>query len=270
MGKPWTMRETDTLKLAYLSAGDGKLDLKALALQLGRSKWSVAMRASRLGLGNKKRAHLGPDDHEERNRMSERARRRIAEHGHPRGALGLRHSEASKAALSRAAKLAWSKPNSPLRSLVASQRRSDNALAYQLGLRGRPRGFTRSTTGGPRDDLGGLYVRSRWEANYARYLTWLQQTGGIRSWSYEPKTFLFEKIKGGMRSYTPDFEVVRSDGRREWHEVKGWMDQKSRTKLARMGRFFPTEKVVLIDERWFRTAKRQGLPALIPNWEVGK
>src|SRR3990172_2886201 len=53
-----------------------------------------------------------------------------------------------------------------------------------------------SAKGGTRTDLG-FYVRSSWEANYARYLKWLQSNGEIIEWHYEPDTFNFDSIKRG-------------------------------------------------------------------------
>jgi hypothetical protein len=267
LARPWTTRELDTLKLAYLMAGDGKLDLNALAAKIGRSRWGVAMKATRLGLARQSRAHLGPDDAEERARMSDRTRRQIATQGHPRGALGMKHTAATLTAMSEASKRAWATPGSALRSESAAQGRSDALHARQLGLRGKPRGHNRSTTGGPREDLGGLYVRSAWEANYARYLSWLKKMGRVLAWEYEPRTFVFARIKRGTRSYTPDFMVTLAGGRIEWHEVKGWLDQKSRTRLARMRRYYPNEKVVLIGADWFKSARANGLHRLVPNWE---
>lgn len=121
--------------------------------------------------------------------------------------------------------------------------------------------------GGRREDLDGLYVRSSWEANYARYLNWLQAHGEIRSWEFEPDTFEFHRIKRGTRFYTPDFKVTNNDGSVEYHEVKGWMNPASKTKLARMARYYPDVKLVLIDGPVYRTLARQ-LRGLIPTWEA--
>ena len=48
-------------------------------------------------------------------------------------------------------------------------------------------------------EIGGqrIYARSRWEANYARYLEWLRANGSIAKWEHEPETFWFEGIKRG-------------------------------------------------------------------------
>jgi hypothetical protein len=119
---------------------------------------------------------------------------------------------------------------------------------------------------GKRPDLGGLYLRSRWEANYARYLNLEVKLGSIGSWEYEPKTFVFESIKRGTRSYTPDFLLHFADGSHVWHEVKGWMDDKSRIRLERIAKFYPDEKVVVIGAPWFKANARR-LAGLIPEWE---
>ena len=124
--------------------------------------------------------------------------------------------------------------------------------------------------GGKRADLGDRFFRSRWEANYARYLDFLVKHGRVTSWEYEAHEFWFEGVKRGTRSYKPDFRVVLPGGRHEWHEVKGWMDATSKTQLKRMARYFPEEKVVVIDAAWFRAIRRQGVPALIPHWESGE
>lgn len=118
--------------------------------------------------------------------------------------------------------------------------------------------------GGYREDLK-LYVRSAWEANYARYLNWLQQTGNIASWEYEPCEFEFTKIKRGTRFYKPDFKVTDNNGSVEYHEVKGYMDSTSRTKLKRMAKYYPEVVVIVVDRDGYRAIARQmrGLP----GWE---
>ncbi len=122
---------------------------------------------------------------------------------------------------------------------------------------------------GKREDLGGLYVRSSWEANYARYLTWLVEIGEIASWEYEPDTFEFTKIKRGSRFYTPDFKIINPDNSIEYHEVKGWMDPKSKTKLRRMAKYYPEIKLVLIDGDCYHAIAKQ-VRKIIPHWETRK
>ena len=91
------------------------------------------------------------------------------------------------------------------------------------------------------------FFRSRWEANYALYLDFLARKGDILSWEYEPRCFMFPEVKLGIRSYRPDFGVTLPSGTTEYHEVKGWMDPASKTKLKRMAKYHPDVKMVLID-----------------------
>lgn len=100
------------------------------------------------------------------------------------------------------------------------------------------------------------YFRSGWEVVYARYLEWLLQSGEIKKWQYEPDTFWFEEIKRGVRSYLPDFKVFNKDGSFEYHEVKGYMDSKSVTKLKRMTKYYPEVKMVLIDKGPYLEVKK--------------
>lgn len=120
--------------------------------------------------------------------------------------------------------------------------------------------------GGKREDLGGRYFRSAWEANYARYLNWLISVGEIQQWEYEPETFEFLQIKRGNRFYTPDFRVTTKDGRIEYHEIKGWMDTDSKTRLARMAKYYPRIAIKLIDKDAY-TALARDVKRLIPDWE---
>lgn len=126
-------------------------------------------------------------------------------------------------------------------------------------------GLGSSTHGGKREDLG-IFVRSTWEANYARYLNWLRTQGQIASWQYESDTFEFPNIKRGTRFYTPDFKVFYQDGAHEYHEVKGYMDDKSKTRLKRMAKYHPNEKIVLIEDKTYHGIQRQ-FGRLIENWE---
>ena len=123
----------------------------------------------------------------------------------------------------------------------------------------------RRGNGGRRSDLADRYFRSSWEANYARYLEWLVRQGEIVSWEYEVDSFEFP-VKRGTRTYLPDFKVWVSPEKFEYHEVKGYMDQRSATKLKRMKRYYPAVKVVLIDAAAYRSIAA-GVWRLIPGWE---
>lgn len=98
-----------------------------------------------------------------------------------------------------------------------------------------------------------LFFRSKMEANFALYLDFLKRMGEIIDWQYEPKTFVFEKILFGTRSYKPDFAVTEKTGKIIYYECKGYMDKKSRTKLKRMRIYYPDVKIVLIDTTFYRS-----------------
>jgi hypothetical protein len=121
----------------------------------------------------------------------------------------------------------------------------------------------------------GIRFRSKSEANYAAYLEWLHKVGQIADWQYEPRTFWFTPdavTKGGVRrgvtSYKPDFEVVSpslAGLATAYHEVKGYFDARSKTALARMARYYPSEKVVVIDSKHMAALKRQ-VGGIVPGW----
>lgn len=90
--------------------------------------------------------------------------------------------------------------------------------------------------------------------------------GVIAQWEFEPETFWFEKIRRGVRSYTPDFRVTMRDGTIQFVEVKGWMDKKSATKLKRMRKYHPTVDILLVDKNEY--ARLRSLwKASVPEWE---
>jgi hypothetical protein len=256
---PWGDNEVAALREAYARADGCHLDLTALAARLGRPKTSVCRKARELGLTDQRR----PMRPERVPALAERMRRHIAEKGHPRGALGLRHTAETKAVMGAKARTMWANPASAVNSDASRQRQSDAALARGFGR--SQNAFSRSKKG-TRPDLG-VFFRSRWEANYARFLNLLKSQGKIVGWRYEARTFVFEAIKRGTRSYTPDFEVTFPGGRVEWHEVKGWLHQRGRTAIERFRRYYPGETLVLIEKGWFKSAARSGLAGSLPHWE---
>lgn len=113
----------------------------------------------------------------------------------------------------------------------------------------------------------GLYLRSQWEANYARYLMWLMDRGDIARWEFEPDTFWFEEIRRGTRSYLPDFKIWKTlDSEPYYVEVKGRWDAKSLTKMKRMAKYYPAIRIEVVDGPVYRKLK-EGLSSVIPNWE---
>lgn len=238
-----------------------EFDLVELSNKLGRTRNFICRLAGRMGLTIRDR-HLGDLAKEN---MSKTMRRIIATNGHPRGMLGKKHTEEFKEKQSIRVK-------SRKRTAEQEKIRIDKMMRTKIAKygSGNPGSLTSSnpysrTKSGKRKDLNNRFFRSSWEANYARYLNWLIANGQIARWEYECKTFLFHGVTRGEISYTPDFKVYENDGSYSWHEVKGWMDAKSKSKLKKMSKFYPEEKVVLIDAKVYRSLSKW--KGMIDNWE---
>jgi len=245
------------------------LRLDDLAKDLGRGKTSVCCKAKAIGLTNVRRTF---ELEETRKRHSEQATKRIRENGHPRGALGLKHSPETLEVLSKKSRDSWKeRKRMPILGAIRRVKTArTNIERYGSaspvhGINGGRNVYSRCRRG-VRDDLG-FFVRSRWEANYARYLKWLEERGEIAAWEYEPLTFHFEGVKRGPYTYKPDFKVVEKDGVVAFHEVKGWMDSKSRGKLKRFAKFYPHHKLVVIDQKTYKEIERS-VSSVIQNWEA--
>lgn len=116
-------------------------------------------------------------------------------------------------------------------------------------------------------EIGGRkhYFRSKWERNYARWLQFQKEYLMIEEWEYEPKTFWFEQIKRGVRSYKPDFHVIQKTSN-HWIEVKGYKDSKSLTKIKRFQKYYPNEEIRIIDGEWFKK-NNEKCRFIIKDWE---
>lgn len=257
----WTESEIEILRNAYTDP-EGAIQISALADKLGRLKSNVCRKARELGLATtRSRKHW-----HEPGTISARVKAHQAKNGHPRGALGVVHTAEARAKIGAASRASWADAASKLNSEDCKQKRSDNM--YRRSMFGRTAENTYSRCKrGRREDLGETFFRSSWEANYARYLNFIQSAGTIERWEYEPRTFLFEKIKRGTRSYLPDFKVYLPDGSHQWHEVKGWMDDKSRVRIARMRKYYPKEPLEIIDSKFFKSCRAQNLHKIIAFWE---
>lgn len=222
----WTTEEDTLLIALYQQAGDNKTFLDELEIIFKRHKSNICRRARKLQLTNKHRKHEEILVKE----MAERAKRIIAEKGHPKGMLGKKHSEKTKKRLAetstlRAANTTQEQWNE--RTIKNNATRKANGTTSNNG----DNAFSR-TISGRRKDLD-CFFRSKSEANYARFLNHLGLT-----WVYEPKTFFFEEVTRGTLSYTPDFYCADND---KWYEVKGWFDQPSVTRMKRFKLYYPEE-----------------------------
>lgn len=196
---------------------------------------------------------------------SEITKKQIVENGHPRGMLGKNHTEQTKQINSLLSKKMWSDPNSKVHSEEIKQRKSDFMMEMQKNKKLR-NGYSRGKQG-KREDLNNVFFRSSWEANYARYLNLLISQKQLYKWEFEPDTFWFKEIKRGTRSYLPDFKIWETENSIPYYvEVKGWMDDKSRTKLKRMAKYYPDIEVRLIEKNEYNEIKRKVAP-FIKTWE---
>lgn len=126
-----------------------------------------------------------------------------------------------------------------------------NAEEFQLHLKKRKLRRYPAKPSWQEIDGKRIYFRSNSELKYARYLTLLKENKTILDWFYEPETFWFESIRRGTRSYVPDFKIINNDNTHEWVEVKGYMDQRSRTKISRFRKYYPNEKLTVVPTDWF-------------------
>lgn len=251
----WKMAEIAALHDEYKNVHGVNID--DIAAKIGRSKASVACKAEELGLTARRGKHIRRE--ENKPVRSAAAKRAIKANGHPRGMLGKKHTQATKDVISEKG-MGRSPSAETVMKTMKTKVMKYGRVGNQTG-RGSWRAGWR--------EIGGqkIYARSRWEANYARFLEFLKERGEIANWEHEPETFWFEAIKRGCRSYLPDFRVTQKTGEIEYHEVKGWMDSRSKTKIKRMKKYHPSVKLILIQAKWFNDAERKKLSAVIPGWE---
>lgn len=196
-----------------------------------------------------------------RQKISIATKKRIAEKGHPKGATGMKHTDDAKQLMSKASKEMWKNMTEEKRD-EHSIRSSINARKFTTMNRNNASWKAAWRVIGDKRN----YYRSRWEANYARYLQWLKDKNEIQDWQHEPKTFWFEGIKRGCVSYLPDFFVVENSGAEAYHEVKGWMDDRSKTKIKRMAKYYPDVKLVVIDTPVYKNIEKN-VSSFISGWE---
>ncbi|MGH9844266.1 MAG: DNA polymerase III subunit alpha, partial [Blastocatellia bacterium] len=112
---------------------------------------------------------------------------------------------------------------------------------------------------GVREDLG-HYVRSTWEADFARVLKYC----GL-PYEYELHRLTLVRADGSTLTYAPDFYVPSLNC---WYEIKGWMDQKSEEKIRLFTEQYPNERLVVIDRTRFAELQMQYQDLV--EWECPK
>lgn len=194
---------------------------------------------------------------------SDTIREWIKKNGHPRGMFGKKHTPRIRSLLSRNSKKMWKERTNEERRSWANKQ----ALTRIKNKTNIPNNKRRTWKAAWRE-IGDqrFFFRSSWEYNYAQILQYLLSKKQITSWEYEPTTFLFEKIIRGTRTYTPDFLVHYPDGIEEYHEVKGWIDSRSRIQQKRMRIYYPKIKMQLIETKAYKALESK-FSRLIENWE---
>lgn len=269
----WTPQEISTL-VAWYAERDGKrIDLAGLSVLLGRNRQVLSRKARSLGLtcksrptGRKRKAKYATVA-EARLAIGDATRKRLAGGGHPRGMLGKTHTPEVMARIRAGSALWLAELTQADRDAITDRQQATKLKRYgRLGPRLTGAKVYSRCKHGRRSDLADRFFRSSWEANYARFLNLLVGQGAISSWEYEADTFWFEKIRRGVRSYTPDFKITEPSGAIYYVEVKGWMDAKSKTKIRRMGKYHPKVDLRVVGEKAYREIERK-LAGAIPGWE---
>ena len=270
----WSDDEVSFLVSCYSGIGfSEELGLDRIAGILGRCKSNVCRKARALGLTNQNRkgkrvcrvrVPMYKDEKSLLEARSEGMKEWHKNNQHPRGMLGKKHTVETKEFLSKKSAENYERMTQDQRAEInmkSAKTRERNGTLYK----NKPHGSWASAW----REIGGKrkYFRSRWEANYARYLQWLKDRGQIREWEHESKTFWFEGVKRGCVSYLPDFLVVENNGDESYHEVKGWMDDKSKTKIRRMKKYHPAVKLIVITAKEYNAIKKAVMP-MIKDWET--
>lgn len=235
--------------------------LSELALELGRSKPFICRKARALNLTNINRskkllANYIPPCPDWNKRP------------HPRGMKGKKHTPETLALLSIRSIESQSIINNDKEKRYNITRKTLETK-HKNGVFVNARPHTTWKSGWR--EIGGKrkYFRSMWEANYARYLDFLKTNKQIIEWEHEPDVFWFDGIKRGCVSYLPDFKVTELNGAVVYHEVKGWMDDRSKTKIKRMCIYHPEAILIIIDAKWFKSNNKK-LSTIIKGWEISK
>lgn len=238
-----------------------KGDLQKLADEMGRTKQFICRKARGLGITDISRKKsllqnyipLKPD---------------WVNRDHPKGMKGKHHTPETISKLCIINKENQAKINQDKdKRYDITKRTLETKIKNGVFVNARPNTTWKS---GWRE-IGGKrkYFRSMWEANYARYLEFLKIHKQIIEWEHEPEVFWFDGIKRGCVSYLPDFRVTELNNSFTYHEVKGWMDDRSKTKIKRMEIYHPQIKLLIIEAKWFKENNKK-LSPIIKGWENNK
>lgn len=238
----WTKAEVKTLEAAYMK--EAPLDLRGLAVKMNRGNAEISSKAQKLGLVASRHVML--------------RQRGLTRTG---TAKRVRNTH-QVAAVLRSRSLTEEERKRIGRKAAATRIKKYGTAAFS------PAGEKQYSAAkdGRRSDLGDVYWRSSWEANYARYLNVLKSRGILDSWEYESQRFVFKDSGDGIRSYRPDFKVKYTDGCEEFHEVKGWINTRSEAIAAKMSREYPDVVIKTIGPEQYHAIAKE-FQGEISSWE---
>lgn len=183
---------------SYASMVDSRMSNGSYAQSPERRRWQSEMMREKYASG------WSPNTPEHRAKLAAGLRERWAS-GKMRREIHWTQTEEGKERISKAKK--------GVRLGIDSRRRMSVSAAKRV-VEGRHTAYR--GRGGIREDIG-LYVRSRWEANFARVLLYQG-----KEFEYEPEAF---QLASG-KSYVPDFKVGDV-----YYEVKGYLTSSAREKM---------------------------------------
>lgn len=239
----WTEKD-DVILLENYAKFKAENMLSELAKSLGRTKSFICKKAKKLGLTDKNRKNVSD---KVREKLSISTKKWISEKGHPKGYLGHEHDAETREKLSQKCKAAWANPTSVFNSDEFRQQRSD--ILHRKKISGKYQVYSR--TGTHSVEIGGKnYIfKSSWEVEIARNLQRLYEESAISEWNYENKHFVFEDVKRGIRSFCPDFEVIKRNGDKLYIEVKGWKMPSAMKRIKMFRERYYDVEFYLLDEK---------------------
>lgn len=269
--KPFTDEEKEKI-IEFYKNNPNEMDLESFSKELNRQKTSISRYAKKEGLTNYYRPNTKEHTKNSNDSLAkfretdyyreiiapknEELLRYYAQNKHPRGMLGKHHSEETKKQMSikhieLCANMTYEEKHEIAMKAIETKKKNGTMPKTTSNAYSR-------TKSGIRPDLG-QYFRSAWEANVARILDYENI-----EWEYEPKRFFFEEEVDGVASYQPDFYLPQFN---KWIEVKGWMDEKSKTRLRLFAEQYPEENknLILIDQDFYNALRIEFF--YLPHWE---
>jgi hypothetical protein len=257
----WSFDEIESLKRAYTPGVPVDSIRPELAISLKRTETSIELKASKLGLGDRHRPMSESGKHHSHVAIKEYYKT------HPGSNLGKKLgpiSDERRKAISENSRKHWAIWKATGTGPESESSKILRATRMRMLPQTKRKGHS-SASAGERPDYPGIFFRSSWEANIARYLDYLKSYRAVDSWSYESRTFLFEGATEKPFSYTPDFEVSMNGATSCW-EVKGWKDKKWNRKIKIFRQQYPGEPLRIIGPKEYSEIENKFAPFL-PGWE---